>query len=110
MLRLALFALVLSSAPAAGQGDCRTDALGETICRDLPPRVVAPRPRPTIPVEPGAELRPDRFIPSTRRDAFGRVRPDRDGLIESPRFGTSPRPGPVQLPCRTDAFGNTICP
>lgn len=108
MLRLVLFAIAVLAVPAAAQ-ECRTNELGAVICRDLPdePR---PRPRPTIPLENWSDHGPGHFIPSIREDSFGRIRPDRSGRFESPGFRERSRPGPVQLPCRTDAFGNTICP
>lgn len=108
MLRLALLGLVLSVLPVTAQ-ECRTNTLGDVICRDLPGDT-RPRARPAIPLEDWSASRPDGFIPSTREDAFGRIRPAPGGRFDSPRLGQGSRPGSVQLPCRSDAFGNMICP
>ena len=105
---LAVLALLVLLVPPALAQECRTDRLGNTVCRDLPGtgEPLQPLPRPAFPVAPGE---PQVLIPSMRRNAFGEIRRDPGGLVESPRFGTPPRPDPVPPRCRTDAFGNVIC-
>jgi hypothetical protein len=111
-LAAAALAVVALLAPAASaSGDCRTDGLGTTICRNLPPQVdeLRPRSRDALTPDVGRDLEPLRRIPSTRRDAFGIVRPDRRGLSEGVGLGESPRPEGAPLRCRPDSFGNLRC-
>jgi hypothetical protein len=101
-----MLATVLLAAPAAeSAASCRTDRLGNVVCRGASP---APALRLPKPLEPPAARNLPTYIPSWREDAFGTVRPQEPTVTGDNPFGEAPRPEP-RAQCRTDSFGAVRC-
>jgi hypothetical protein len=112
---LALLVLLLAGLgppPAEAQG-CRTDLLGNTLCRDLPRQSPAPvrlgRSK-AAPAAPAPETAPEDVTMSAgQEDAFGETRPPRLSVSGGRPFGTPPRPVPPARICVRDGLGTVRC-
>jgi len=106
MVRFLLLAALLALAPGAAQAqtDCRTDRLGNVICRSMP----TPRAREAPPLAVPPARQPPAYIAPSDRNTFGnlRVRPPR--RTGTNPFGTPPRPPQIRH-CTTDSFGGVRC-
>jgi hypothetical protein len=105
---LALALLAGGTPPVEAQG-CRTDRLGNTLCRDLPRQSPPP-----LRLGRGAavprEIPPeDVAIPGRREDAFGETRPPRLSVTGERPFGARPRPEARTRICVRDAYGSVRC-
>ncbi len=106
MVRFLFLAALLVIAPhiAQAQTDCRTDRLGNVVCRSVP----APRAREEAPLAVPPARRPPAYIAPSEQDTFGniRVRPPR--ATGTNPYGTPPRAPRLQR-CTTDSFGGVRC-
>jgi hypothetical protein len=117
-MRLAVVAILLlalgpNAAPPAEAQGCRTDRLGNTLCRDLPrqsPPLVRPGRSRTALTEPAPETAPeDVTMSGGQQDAFGETRPPRLSVSGGRPFGAPPRPVPPTRICVRDNLGTVRC-
>jgi hypothetical protein len=100
--------LAVTAAPQADAQGCRTDRLGNVICRDLPRQSPPPLRlgRPAPPEEPARETP---TIAGSHTDAFGETRPPRLSVTGERPFGARPRPVAPLRACTSDTFGTIRC-